>query len=86
MVTTRVSSVKSPWLANVELGDEHIIPISHGEGRFVAPKEVLDQLIDNGQVAFQYVDPNGNVTMEFHITLMVLCMVLKVSFLKMVEY
>ena len=64
MVTTRVSSVKSPWLANVELGDEHIIPISHGEGRFVAPKEVLDQLIDNGQVAFQYVDPNGNVTME----------------------
>ena len=64
MVTTRVSSVKSPWLANVELGDEHIIPISHGEGRFVAPKEVLDQLIDNGQVAFQYVDPNGNVTMD----------------------
>ena len=64
MVTTRVSSVKSPWLANVELGDEHIIPISHGEGRFVAPQEVLDQLIDNGQVAFQYVDPNGNVTME----------------------
>ena len=64
MVTTRVSSVKSPWLANVELGDEHIIPISHGEGHFVAPKEVLDQLIDNGQVAFQYVDPNGNVTME----------------------
>ena len=58
MVTTRVSSVKSPWLANVELGDEHIIPISHGEGRFVAPQEVLDQLIDNGQVAFQYVDPN----------------------------
>ena len=64
MVTTRVSSVKSPWLANVELCDQHIIPISHGEGRFVAPQEVLDQLIDNDQVAFQYVDPNGNVTME----------------------
>ena len=63
MVTTRISSVKSPWLANVNVGDEHVIPVSHGEGRFVAPKEVLDRLIDNGQVFTQYVDPNGQVTM-----------------------
>ncbi len=64
MVTTRVSSVKSPWLANVELGDEHIIPISHGEGRFVASKEWLDKLFANGQVATQYCDLDGNVSMD----------------------
>ena len=64
MVTTRISSVKSPWLANVEVGDQHIIPISHGEGRFVAPKEVIEKLFENGQVFTQYVDPNGNPTME----------------------
>lgn len=64
MVTTRINSVKSPWLANVEVGDTHIIPVSHGEGRFVAPKEVLDRLIDNGQVFTQYVDEQGEVTME----------------------
>ena len=48
----------------VEVGDEHVIPVSHGEGRFVAPQEVLDDLIANGQVAFQYVDEKGEVTME----------------------
>ena len=63
MVTTRISSVKSPWLANVNVGDLHVIPVSHGEGRFVAPKDVLDRLIDNGQVFTQYVDFNGDVTM-----------------------
>ena len=64
MVHTRIGSVKSPWLRYVEVGDEHVIPVSHGEGRFVAPKEVLDELITNGQVAFQYVDEKGEVTME----------------------
>ena len=64
MVETRISSVKSPWLANVQVGDIHTVPVSHGEGRFVAPKEVLDELIENGQVFTQYVDKNGQVTME----------------------
>ena len=64
MVTTRISSVKSPWLANVEVGDQHIIPISHGEGRFVGPKEVIEELFANGQVFTQYVGPDGQPTME----------------------
>ena len=46
------------------VGDIHTVPISHGEGRFVGPKEVIDQLIANGQVATQYVDANGNPTMD----------------------
>ena len=64
MVKTRISSTNSPWLANVSVGDIHTIPVSHGEGRFVAPKEVLDELFKNGQVFTQYVDLDGNVTME----------------------
>ena len=64
MVNTRISSVKSPWLANVNVGDVHIIPVSHGEGRFVAPNDVLKQLFENGQVFTQYVDFNNNPTME----------------------
>ncbi|MEG0593470.1 MAG: phosphoribosylformylglycinamidine synthase subunit PurQ, partial [Coprobacillus sp.] len=64
MVQTRISSVKSPWLANVNVGDKHIVPISHGEGRFVAPKEVIEELFNNGQVFTQYVDKDGNPTME----------------------
>ena len=64
MVETRIASVKSPWLANVNVGDRHIVPISHGEGRFVAPKEVLEKLFENGQVFTQYVDVDGNPTME----------------------
>lgn len=64
MVETRISSVKSPWLANVNVGDIHTIPISHGEGRFVAPKEVIEELFENGQVFTQYVDPQGQPTME----------------------
>jgi len=63
-VDTRIGSVKSPWLANVNVGDVHIIPISHGEGRFVAPKEVIEELFANGQVFSQYVDPNRKVTMQ----------------------
>jgi phosphoribosylformylglycinamidine synthase len=63
MVNTRISSVKSPWLANVNVGDIHTIPISHGEGRFVAKKEVIDELFENGQVFSQYVDNNNYPTM-----------------------
>ena len=64
MVDTRVATVKSPWLANLNVGDIHTIPVSHGEGRFVAPKHVIEELFANGQVFTQYVDQNGNVTME----------------------
>ena len=64
MVDTRIASTNSPWLANVNVGDIHTVPISHGEGRFVAPKELLEELFNNGQVITQYVDPNGNPTME----------------------
>ncbi len=64
MVNTRISSVKSPWLAGVNVGDIHTIPVSHGEGRFVAPIEVLEELFKNGQVFTQYVDDNNNPTME----------------------
>lgn len=64
MVQTRISSVKSPWLANVNVGDIHTIPVSHGEGRFVAPKEVIEKLFNKGQVFTQYVNQKGEVTME----------------------
>ena len=60
MVYTRVTSVRSPWLAGVEAGDIHAVPVSHGEGRFVASPQVLEELAANGQVATQYVDPQGN--------------------------
>ena len=59
MVYTRVTSVKSPWLAGVQAGDVHAVPVSHGEGRFVARDAVMEQLIQNGQVATQYVTPCG---------------------------
>ena len=64
MVNTRIASVKSPWLANVNVGDVHVIPVSHGEGRFVAPDDVIKQLFENGQVFTQYVDINNVPTME----------------------
>ena len=59
MAYTRVTSVKSPWLSGVNAGDVFSIPISHGEGRFVASDELLDTLIKNGQIATQYVDLDG---------------------------
>ena len=59
MVYTRVTSVKSPWFAGVNAGDVFAIPVSHGEGRFVANNEYLEKLIANGQVATQYVTPCG---------------------------
>jgi phosphoribosylformylglycinamidine synthase len=61
MVYTRVTSVKSPWLAGVQAGDVHCVPVSHGEGRFVADDAMLAQLIANGQVATQYTTPCGQV-------------------------
>lgn len=60
----RVVSNKSPWLQEAELGGVYVNPASHGEGRFVAPKEWLDRLFANGQVATQYCDPVGNVSMD----------------------
>ena len=64
MVYTKVVSNKSPWLAQAELGATYCSPASHGEGRFVAPKEWLDKLFANGQVATQYADFNGNISMD----------------------
>lgn len=64
MVYTKVVSNKSPWLAEAELGGVYVNPASHGEGRFVAPKEWIDRLFANGQAATQYVDPEGNASMD----------------------
>ena len=64
MVYTKVVSNKSPWLAQAELGKVYCNPASHGEGRFVAPKEWLDKLFANGQVATQYVNEAGAPTMD----------------------
>ena len=64
MVYTKVVTNKSPWLKEAELGGVYTIPISHGEGRFVASKEWCEKLFENGQVATQYVDMNGNPTMD----------------------
>ena len=64
IVRTRVASVKSPWLLNVNVGDVISVPISHGEGRFVATDAVLQSLVENGQIATQYVDYNDNPTSD----------------------
>ena len=60
MAYTRVTSVKSPWFANVNAGDVFAVPVSHGEGRFMADEQTVKKLFENGQVATQYVDLNGN--------------------------
>ena len=62
LVTTKVVSKLSPWFSKVSLGEEFVIPISHGEGKFVASEKVMQELITNGQVATQYVDEKGNAT------------------------
>ena len=64
LVRTRVASNKSPWLSECNVNDEHLIAISHGEGRFVCNETLLQQLIDNGQVATQYVDLTCTPTMD----------------------
>ena len=64
MVTTRVSSIASPWLSGFEIGEEFTIAASHGEGKFTANPELVEKLAKNGQIAFQYVGPDGKATME----------------------
>ncbi|MEG0296619.1 MAG: phosphoribosylformylglycinamidine synthase [Clostridium sp.] len=64
MVKTKVVSNKSPWLAGMKAGDVVNVPISHGEGRFVAPESLLKELEANGQIATQYVDLEGNASMN----------------------
>ena len=64
LVTTKVVSKLSPWFSKVDLEEEFIIPISHGEGKFVASEKVMQELIKNGQVATQYVDEKGNATYD----------------------
>ena len=64
MVRTRVCTNKSPWLAGTEVGEIYSVPISHGEGRFFASEDLAMQLAANGQIATQYVDLDGNPTMD----------------------
>ena len=66
-VTTRVASVRSPWMLKSQVGDLHAIPISHGEGRFVASDEMVRRLIQNGQVATQYVDGAGVPSLDIDV-------------------
>ncbi|MGM9593947.1 MAG: phosphoribosylformylglycinamidine synthase [Candidatus Onthomonas sp.] len=61
---TRVASVKSPWMLKSHVGDLYTVPVSHGEGRFVAPEPILKQMIENGQIATQYVDGGGFPSMD----------------------
>ncbi|MBR2388710.1 MAG: phosphoribosylformylglycinamidine synthase [Clostridia bacterium] len=62
LVRTRIASNKSPWLSACEVGDVYTVPISHGEGRFLASDEVIAKLAENGQIATQYCDLEGNPT------------------------
>ena len=64
MAYTRIASTKSPWFANVNTGDIHTIALSHGEGRFIASPEMVEQLAANGQIATQYVNLDGKATYD----------------------
>ena len=64
LVRTRVCSTLSPWLAGTEAGDIYTVPISHGEGRFLASQELIEQLAANGQIATQYAGLDGYATMD----------------------
>ena len=66
LVRTRIASNKSPWLANTNVGDVYTVPISHGEGRFLASDELIKKLAENGQIATQYVDLSGEPTYDIH--------------------
>ena len=66
IVRTRVASNKSPWLSLTQVGDVYNVPISHGEGRFLASEELILKLAENGQIATQYVDLDGNATSDVH--------------------
>ena len=64
IVRTKITSKKSPWFNEVSIGEVHSIPISHGEGRFVAPEALIKELVENDQIATQYVDLEGNMAMN----------------------
>ena len=64
IVRTRVGTVASPWLSSFQVGDVHQIAVSHGEGKFVVNEKLAKELFEHGQVAFQYCDENGNVSMD----------------------
>jgi phosphoribosylformylglycinamidine synthase len=64
LVNTKVVSNKSPWLSRFEAGSQYIVPVSHGEGRFVAEESLIRRLADNGQIATQYVDFDGNASQD----------------------
>ncbi len=66
IVRTRIASNKSPWLALTNVGDVYTVPISHGEGRFLADEALIHELAKNGQIATQYVDFDGNATSDVH--------------------
>ncbi len=66
IVRTRIASTKSPWLSLMNVGDIVSVPISHGEGKFLASEELIRQLAANGQIATQYVDLEGNATADVH--------------------
>ncbi len=66
LVRTRIASNKSPWLAATNVGDIYTVPISHGEGRFLADEKLIRELAANGQIATQYVDFDGNATSDIH--------------------
>ncbi len=64
IVNTRIASNNSPWLMETNVGDIYSVPISHGEGRFIAPEALIKSLAENGQIMTQYVDLNGNPTFD----------------------
>ena len=63
-VNTKITSTLSPWLWGTQVDSVHTIPVSHGEGRFIAPQSKIEELIRNGQVATQYVDNSGTATYD----------------------
>ena len=67
IVRTRVASNLSPWLSRCEVGDIHTVAISHGEGRFVANDDTLEQLIESGQIATQYVGLDGMPSVDLDV-------------------
>lgn len=66
IVHTRISSNMSPWLSLTHVGEVYSVPISHGEGRFLAEESLVRELASNGQIATQYVDLDGNATADVH--------------------
>ena len=64
IVRVRVASTNSPWLSGVKVGDVYNVPISHGEGKFIASEELIKSLANNGQIMTQYVDLEGNASMD----------------------